>query len=855
MKSSTDTGVSSSTIPPPPPYPTLPGPCESNHTHHYHHTITTDEPENDSTMINQDSILRIRRCNTHKCSSTTTTTTTKNEPRKQNESSSTTISRPPPPPPMTVVTPSTKNVHRWTSTPLLLKMGSIGIDITTTTTTAIITPTSSSIRKNNRDDNSSTVPRYNNNNSSNHNHINDHTNHHHHNNSNTAARTWPTLPILLRHPHTKVVHNVCRRIEKMGSRQLQNIFDCRSCDTTTDTSVVPNVDPDSNDIEIITTTHTTSSKTTYSDDPLNVSQPPPPSVLRLPHKRTNRSIPIRMPSTLWKPHSHHQEASSPLTGSSTISKSPMSVETTSTGSSTTGSSTKNDSDHSHRTSSTTRPRPPPSQRRRREVRFNEDLNQVIDSELSPIHIKEYRKSMWWSHKDRVRSMKQRDVDLQYILKQNRPAPTQSTGSTTTSTEHQEGPLPLDPISNADEVKENDLSLDNRNIEDAQTIATQNSKVDTGTTTHAATVLSEYCQAVVTLYLYCHTQCMTTTTMDVNETTRATATASTTSLRLNPDVQHAICIVASSKYRGLERIVCKILQIQKVSIPLTEAERSHWIPNTTTTTTSFAGSIPMQSTPLIPTVPRVPRILRGTENTNGDDTTTPKAIPDEKNRPTTNPLVVATTIVAHETTIEVIHTALSSTLSPRLEIQETVAVPIPVTNSMALSSAMAKEVIRSTGSDMSLLPSILVGSSSSSSSSSSTTTTNSNMSTAMYIRQCVLEYQTQWQHQPPPQRNGSRNPKTKKTGKNYYRGNRDDPTTTPIPLSPPLTTIVLFEESAQEQHHRSRSVDQKDASALRQYYTSFPGHSVSIVWAQLMAIGDASILISGMNHYDGKVIQE
>ena len=823
MKSSTDTGVSSSTIPPPPPYPTLPGPCESNHTHHYHHTITTDEPENDSTMINQDSILRIRRCNTHKCR---TTTTTKNEPRKQNESSSTTISRPPPPPPpMTVVTPTTKNVHRWTSTPLLLKMGSIGIDITTTTTTAIITPTSSSIRKNNRDDNSSTVPRYNSKSSSNHKHNSDRTNyHHHHHNSNTAARTWPTLPILLRHPHTKVVHNVCRRIEKMGSRQLQNIFDCRSCDTTTDTSVVPNVDPDSNDIEIITT------------------------------KRTNRSIPIRMPTTIWKPHSH-QEASSPLTGSSTISKSPMSIETTSTGSSTTGSSTKNDSDHSHRTSSTTRPRPPPSQRRRREVRFNEDLNQVIDSELSPIHIKEYRKSMWWSHKDRVRSMKQRDVDLQYILKQNRQAPTQSAGSTTTSTEHQEEPLPLDPISNADVVKENDLSLGNTNTEDAQTIATQNSKVDTGTTTHAATVLSEYCQAVVTLYLYCHTQCMTTITVDVNETTPATATASTTSLRLNPDVLHAICIVASSKYRGLERIVCKILQIQKVSIPLTEAERSHWIPNTTMTTTSFAGSIPMPSTPLIPTVPRVPRILRGKENTNGDDTTTPKAIPDDKNRPTTNPLVVATTILAHETTIEVIHTALSSTLSPRLEIQETVAVPIPATNSMALSSAMAKEVIHSTGPEMSLLPSILVGSSSSSSSSSSTTNSNSNMSTAMYIRQCVLEYQTQWQHQPPPQRNGDRNPKTKKTGKTYYRGNRDDPTTTPIPLSPPLTTIVLFEEPAQEQYHRTRRVDQKDASALRQYYTSFPGHSVSIVWAQLMAIGDTSILISGMNHNDGKVIQE
>ena len=728
---------------------------------------------------------------------------------------------------MTVVTPSTKNIHRWTSTPLLLKMGSIGIDITTTTATAIITPTSSSIRRSNRDENSSTVPHYNNKSSSNHNHNSDHTNyhhHHHHHNSNTAARTRPTLPILLRHPHTKVVHNVCRRIEKMGSRQLQNIFDCRSCDTTTDTSVVPNVDPDSNDIEIITT------------------------------KRTNRSIPIRMPTTIWKPHSH-QEASSPLTGSSTISKSPMSVETTSTGSSTTGSSTKNDSDHSHRTSSTTRPRPPPSQRRRREVRFNEDLNQVIDSELSPIHIKEYRKSMWWSHKDRVRSMKQRDVDLQYILKQNRQAPTQSAGSTTTSTEHQEEPLPLDPISNADVVKENDLSLGNTNTEDAQTIATQNSKVDTGTTTHAATVLSEYCQAVVTLYLYCHTQCMTTTTVDVNETTPATATASTTSLRLNPDVLHAICIVASSKYRGLERIVCKILQIQKVSIPLTEAERSHWIPNTTTTTTSFAGAIPRPSTPLIPTLPRVPRILRGKENTNGDDTTTPKAIPDEKNRPTTNPLVVATTIVAHETTIEVIHTALSSTLSPRLEIQETVAVPIPATNSMALSSAMAKEVIHSTGPEMSLLPSILVGSSSSSSSSSSTTNSNSNMSTAMYIRQCVLEYQTQWQHQPPPQRNGDRNPKTKKTGKTYYRGNRDDPTTTPIPLSPPLTTIVLFEESAQEQYHRSRSVDQKDASALRQYYTSFPGHSVSIVWAQLMAIGDASILISGMNHYDGKVIQE
>ena len=126
---------------------------------------------------------------------------------------------------------------------------------------------------------------------------------------------------------------------------------------------------------------------------------------------------------------------------------------------------------------------------------------------------------------------------------------------------------------------------------------------------------------------------------------------------------------------------------------------------------------------------------------------------------------------------------------------------------------------------------------------------------MYIRQCVLEYQTQWQHQPPPQRNGGRNQKTKKTGKNYYRGNRDDPTTTPIPLSPPLTTIVLFEESAQEQYHRSRSVDQKDASALRQYYTSFPGHSVSIVWAQLMAIGDTSILISGMNHHDGNVVQE
>ena len=121
MKSSTDTCVSSSTVPPP--YPTLPGPCESNHTHH-HHTITTDEPENDPTMINQDSILRIRRCNTHKCS----TTTTKNQPRKQNESSSTTISRPPPPPPpppMTVVTPTTKNVHRWTSTPLLLKKGQL----------------------------------------------------------------------------------------------------------------------------------------------------------------------------------------------------------------------------------------------------------------------------------------------------------------------------------------------------------------------------------------------------------------------------------------------------------------------------------------------------------------------------------------------------------------------------------------------------------------------------------------------------------------------------------------------------------------------------------------------------------
>ena len=362
------------------------------------------------------------------------------------------------------------------------------------------------------------------------------------------------------------------------------------------------------------------------------------------------------------------------------------VTTTTTSSS---SSSVRDHDYSVTTPNTTTKSPPPP----RAVRFNVDLNRIIDSELSSDDIKEYRKQMWWSHKDRARSMKQRDVDLQDILKENIISTTSSIRPTST---------------------EELLQLE-RADDDATLLSTNEAS---STTTHSEMltddhpVLSEYCEAVLTLLSFCQDSYLPQSDENIPIAT-------------TPLPKQAIRTIAGSKYRGLERIVGKILQLQNVSLR-----------------TGPADSMP----PLAP--------------------------------PTH-----AATIMALDTTIEVVHSHVPS-----------------ASDDASLTAATMPDH-----------PTPL-----------STTNTAMKTWTAVYIRKCFLTYQDQL-----PSRG---------TNRRDRRPNSDGDDRPVSDFGPDPTNAEMTNRSTLVVPHHHPAV------LLRQYYTSFPGHAIAIRWAQLMAMGDEWILV-------------
>ncbi len=381
--------------------------------------------------------------------------------------------------------------------------------------------------------------------------------------------------------------------------------------------------------------------------------------------------------SLRKPHSKFWRSSQSPT-------SVMDAITTATTSSSSSSGVRDHDDSLTTTNTTTKPPSPP-----RAVRFNIDLNHIIDSELSSDHIKEYRKQMWWSHKDRARSMKQRDVELQEILKENQISTTTSIRPTST-----EELLRLEP-------DDHDATLPSTT--DASSTTTQ--EMSTGN--HP--VPSEYCQAVLTLLLFCQDSHLQQS--DENDTTATT-----------PLLEQAIRTIVGSKYRGLERIVGKILQLQKVSL---------W-------------SVPADSMPL------------------------------------THAAAAAATIMAHDTTIEVVHSH------------------VPPASDDATAATMADPTPAST---------LLFA-----------TNTATNTWTAVHIRKRFLNYQGQLR--PHGHNNRHRRP-------NGDGEDRPVPDFGQDPTNAEMTNISTLVHPA---------------VLLSQYYTSFPGHAIAIRWAQLMAMGDEWILV-------------
>jgi hypothetical protein len=558
--------------------------------------------------------------------------------------------------------------------------------------------------------------------------------------SNSTVRTWQTL---LR--SNAKIHNLCRRIDiSTSSSSFRHLLDCRS-----DHAVV-HIDGDSKEIEIT---------------PTNAKMP-------LPQPKDIRSIPT--PSKFW-----WSTITSPT--ASAISKSPTSVNTNVTSESTT------DSEPSYNITTTKHP-----SRQQRMVRFHEDLNCIIESELSPQHVKEYRKCMWWSSKDRVRSMKQRDIDLQNILKQNHVRPTEPRV------------LPVLDHVNEDAV-----------VEMAMDAIGRDSAVGNGGDGPQA--LSEYCQAVVTMYRYCH-ECATMATKP--NSTSQLPPCQQEQPPLNPNLMQAICLIASSKYRGLERIVCKILQIQKVSsLSDVDVPVSHSIPVSKLPTT-------LVTTHMEP--------LMATMFTAVEDTSTTTTLLDHN--ATTDSTTA--TIVAHDTNIEVmLHTSPPHTRIPTPLEAKTPTTPKDKVDFDPLHIESTWKNHRHHHNN------------------------SSTMSTAMYIRQCVLEYQNQCREKHQSGRrhlcgscdrkntivmNNDEEDCVDHTGVNNHNHINDSTnieiTTTVIPMSP---------TALEHPNHHSASPVPRDqqvmamvdsSSLLRQYYSSFPGHDISIVWAQLMAIGDASILL-------------
>jgi hypothetical protein len=375
----------------------------------------------------------------------------------------------------------------------------------------------------------------------------------------------------------------------------------------------------------------------------------------------------------------------------------------------------------------------------RRVRFDENRNVTIPSVLSYVSIKEYRKHMWWSTKDRIRSMKQRDVELQNILKQNTTNP-QSTGGN-------EGVLL--PVVQPQRHRVNSTTS-------SASATTGASSVGNDATLEMT--LSEYCQAIVTLYIHCHNQCMKAppSCSHNNKPTKRSRT-------ISRSMKAAINIIVSSNYRGLERIVCKILHAVQ--------DESH------------RATVILMPTMRAPFSPSIKLPSRHAENDTDNNV-------DEHN-------LSNATILAEDLAIEVMSTTSESQHG---------------SDNVTLESSQVHNVTwnrKSTDVTANSLPIDTTAS----------IPMSSSISPSVFIRKQLLEYQTQLQHCSCINTAVDSCTSTTVCKNSPHGRDENDPND--------LVSLNVVQEQAKVQQ----------SVLLSNYYQSFPARSISILWAQFIAMGD------------------